>query len=209
MVAPRIRRISLHREAIGSRERLCTTLRYLAFGNSRGRIAATYKISQVTVSCIISKTCLGIGTSLLQKGFVALPETPDDWKKIADNCYCIWNFPNCIGCIDGENLLCRSLWDLAPWYMTSDICFNYSIAFMTVYDSRYRIILSNMGQNGRSSDGGIFAYSHFGVAFEEKTLKLPKPFFYQKQKLIFPPLLLVTRCFLLNIIWCNHIQKKC
>ena len=60
MVAPRIMKRSLRREAIGPRERLCVTLRYLASGDSRGTIAASYRISPVTVSRIINETCLEI-----------------------------------------------------------------------------------------------------------------------------------------------------
>ena len=56
--------------------------------------------------------------------------------------------------------------------------FNYkgthSIVLVAVCDSHYRIILVNIGESERSSDGEIFANSHFGIAFEEKTLKLPK-----------------------------------
>ena len=81
MVAPRITRSLLCREAIG----LCITLCYLASGDSRGTIVASYRISPVTVSRIINKTCLEIWNSLLEEGYIAPPETPDDWKKIADD----------------------------------------------------------------------------------------------------------------------------
>ena len=85
MVAPRITRSLLCREAIGPRETLCITLCYLASGDSRGTIVASYRISPVTVSRIINKTCLEIWNSLLEEGYIAPPETPDDWKKIADD----------------------------------------------------------------------------------------------------------------------------
>ena len=78
MVAPRIMRSSLRREAIGPRERLCVTLRNLASIDSRGTIAASYRISSVTVSRIINETCLAICNSVLQEGYIAPPETPDD-----------------------------------------------------------------------------------------------------------------------------------
>ena len=65
MVAPRIMRSLLYREAIEPREWLCVTLRYLASGDSWGTIAASYRISPVTVSHIINKTCLEIWNLLL------------------------------------------------------------------------------------------------------------------------------------------------
>ena len=81
MVAPRIMRRSLRREAIGSRERLCVTLRYLASCDSRRTIAASCRISPVTVSRIINETCLEIWNLLPQEGYIAPPETPNDWKN--------------------------------------------------------------------------------------------------------------------------------
>ena len=104
MVAPRIMRGSLRREAIGPRERLCVNLRYLASGDSKGTIAASYRISPVTVSRSINEKCLEIWNSLLQQGYIAPPETPDDWKKITDDYNQIWNFPNCIGSLMGNIL---------------------------------------------------------------------------------------------------------
>ena len=81
-------RSSLRREAIGPREKLYVTLRYLASADSRGTIAASYWISPVTVSRIINETCLEILNSLLQESYIAPRGTPDDW---------IWNFLNFIG----------------------------------------------------------------------------------------------------------------
>ena len=67
--------------------------------------------------------------------------------------------------------------------------FNYkgthSIVLMAVCDSHYRIILVNIGESGKSSDGGIFANSHFGIAFEEKTLNLPKSPFLPNARIDF------------------------
>ena len=121
--------------------------------------------------------------SLLQEGYVAAPETPDNWKRIADDYYQIWNFPNCVGSIDGKHIVMQ-----APMRSGSSY-FNYkgthSIVLMAVCDSHYRIILVNIGKSGKSSDGGIFANSHFGIAFEEKTLNLPKSPFLPNARIDF------------------------
>ena len=99
MVATRIMISSLRREVIGPRERLCVTLRYYASDDLRGTIAAIYRFSPVTVSRISNETCLEIWNSLLQEGY---------WKKIADNYYQIWNFPNCIGSTDGKHFVMQA-----------------------------------------------------------------------------------------------------
>ena len=81
--------------------------------------------------------------------------------------------------------------------------FNYkgthSIVLMAVCDSHYRIILVNIGESGRSDDGGIFAKSHFGIAFEGKTIILPKSSFLLNTRIDFPMFSLETRRSLLKI----------
>lgn len=67
MGAPRIMRSSLRSEA-----------NHLASSDSRGMIAACYRISPVTVSRIFNKTCLEIWNSRLQEGYIAPPEPPED-----------------------------------------------------------------------------------------------------------------------------------
>ena len=103
MVASRIMRSSLRKEAIGPRERLCVTLCYLASGDSRGSTAASYRIRLVIISRIINEACLEISNLLLQKGYIASSEIPDDWKETAGDYYWISIFPNCIGSTDGKN----------------------------------------------------------------------------------------------------------
>ena len=71
----------------------------------------------------------------------------------------------------------------------------HSIVLMTVYDSHYIIILVNIRENGRSSDCGIFANSHFGIAFEEKILNLPKSSFLPNTRIDFPYVLVGDEAF--------------
>ena len=52
-----------------------------------------------------------------------------------------------------------------------------------------------MKESGRSSDSGIFASSHFGIAFEEKTLNLPKSSFLPNTRIDFPYVLVGDEAF--------------
>ena len=70
----------------------------------------------------------------------------------------------------------------------------HNIALMAACDSHYRIILVNIGESG-SSDGEIFANSHFGIAFEEKTLNLPKSSFLPGTRTDFPYVLVGDETF--------------
>ena len=123
---------------------------------------------------------------------IAPPETPDDWRKIADDYYQIWNFPNCIGSIDRKHVVMQAPMRSGSSYFSYKGTHN--IALMAACDSHYRIILVNIGESG-SSDGEIFANSHFGIAFEEKTLNLPKSSFLPNTRIDFPYVLVGDEAF--------------
>lgn len=66
-----------------------------------------------------------------------------------------WNFPNCIGAIDGKHIEIQSTGG-------SDY-FNYlkyhSIILLAVVDARYRFLFVNVGTNGQAGEAGIFQAS--------------------------------------------------
>ena len=35
------------------------------------------------------------------------PSTPESWKNVADGFFTRWNFPNCMGAIDGKHIAIR------------------------------------------------------------------------------------------------------
>lgn len=55
-----------------------------------------------TVGKIISETVIVLWNEL-QSEHMPVP-TRDNFKKIAEDFYNIWNFPNCIGAIDGKHI---------------------------------------------------------------------------------------------------------
>ena len=65
-----------------------------------------------------------------------LEPSEDDWKEIAERFYACWNFPNCIGALDGKHIVIQS-----P-SRSGSLCYNYkgtfSIVLMALVDADYK-----------------------------------------------------------------------
>ena len=79
-----------------------TFIRYLAAGISMRSISYMYRLGLSTVSYTIKNTCAAIWEALNLE-YLPLP-TEDMWKNIADGFAAKWNFPNCVGAIDGKHV---------------------------------------------------------------------------------------------------------
>ena len=95
------------------------------------------------------------------------------WQDISRDFFSFWNFPNCLGAIDGKHVVIQ-----APHKAGSEY-YNYkgthSIVLMAVCDARYKFVLFDVGSSGRRSDGGVLANSAFGQVMEKRQMKFPKP----------------------------------
>lgn len=84
-----------------------------------------------------------------------------------------WNYPHCIGALDGKHVTLR-----APQHSGSYF-YNYkgthSIVLLALVDSNYMFRFVDIGCNGRVSDGGVFSETPLAVGLREKTLSLPIP----------------------------------
>lgn len=73
-----------------------------------------------------------------------------DWKRHATNFFNKWNFPNCIGAIDGKHIRIQ-----CP---PNSMYFNYkgffSVVSLAIVDADYKYIAVDVGSYGRESDGG-------------------------------------------------------
>lgn len=102
---------------------------------------------------------------------MSLPTT-EEWKNIASDFYNKWNFPNCIGCIDGKHIRMK-----CP-KKTGSTYFNYkgyfSIVLQGVADAKYKFIAVEVGGYGRQSDGGTFSDSNIYQQLEARTLNIPE-----------------------------------
>ena len=93
----------LMREAIGAAERLALTIHYVAYGDSPQSPSFGYCISRSSVSSIIHKTCAAIWEAL-NKVYLRPPQHSHEWKAISEEFHAMWNFPHCLGAIDGKHI---------------------------------------------------------------------------------------------------------
>lgn len=170
-VGPIITKSSKWRKPISAGERLAITLRFLASGEEMQDISFNFRVGLSTVSGIIRETCDAIWTTL-QSEYLPKP-TPEIWKSIAEDFANIWNFPHCLGAIDGKHVMVH-----APKRSGSEF-FNYKQRFskvlLALVDAQYRFIVVDIGSTGRLSDGGIFAQSKLGQRLHSNSLGIPQP----------------------------------
>lgn len=102
IVGPRIEKQYIIRDPIPPRTRLLVCLRYLASGDSMVSIAYAFRIGANTVSKIISETCEELWNTLHDT--VIPPLNKANWLRIAHDFEAKWNFPHCIGAIDGKHV---------------------------------------------------------------------------------------------------------
>nr|XP_022911495.1 protein ANTAGONIST OF LIKE HETEROCHROMATIN PROTEIN 1-like [Onthophagus taurus] len=163
------------RDSISPQLRLSTTLRYLASGATYEDLKFLTAIAPQTIGKIVIETCEAIISTL--KEYIQMPRNEEAWKEIASNFNSRWNFPNCLGAIDGKHVAIKKPGNSGSHY------FNYkkthSIVLMLIADANYEIIMADIGSNGRISDGGVFTATNFYERLEENRVKLPDPINYQ------------------------------
>nr|CAH7768532.1 unnamed protein product [Callosobruchus chinensis] len=157
--------------SIGTEEKLGLFLRYLASGNSYKSIGYSYRMGDRTVSTIVNLVSKAMWKVLKP---LYMPEpTSQKWESIALDFQERWQFPHCVGAIDGKHVVIKKPTKTGSSY------FNYkqtfSIVLMVATDSAYRFISIDVGSMGRFSDGNIFASSVLGKKIMKQTLKLPQP----------------------------------
>lgn len=128
-------------------------------------------MGKTTIADIVYTTCSAIWEELVN---VHMPHpTQDVLKNIASDYYEQWQFPMCIGAIDGKH--CR----IKCPANSGSAFFNYkeyfSIILQGVADANKRFIAIEVGGKGKQSDGGTFHYSTLNKLMESGALAIPPP----------------------------------
>ena len=92
--------------------------------------------------------------------YVKMPATEDEWRIIAANFMHKWQFPNCIGALDGKHVIMTS-----P-IKSGSLYFNYkgtiSMVLMAMVDADLKFTYIDIGGYGRNSDGVHFKNQALG-----------------------------------------------
>ena len=103
--------------------------------------------------------------------FLQCPSTVAEWMRIADEYLELWEFPNCLGSLDGKHIMIRK-----PSCSGSKF-FNYkhfcSIILLALVDANYKFLFCDVGSQGRCSDAGVFLESDLNIALEHNILNIP------------------------------------
>ena len=101
------------------------------------------------------------------------PPTKENWERIESGFSTRWNFPNCVGALDGKHV------NMTAPAKSGSLFHNYkgtfSIVLMALVDSSYRFTFVDIGDYGSNADGAIFARSAFGQTLLDGELDLPGP----------------------------------
>lgn len=102
-----------------------------------------------------------------------LPSNENEWKAIGADFEKRWNFPYCLGAVDGKHI------KIKPPPGSGSYFFNYkhfhSQVLMAIANANYELIYFHFGTNGRVSDGGAIKNTDFYQKLINGTLSLPQP----------------------------------
>ena len=172
-VGPRlVKQYTFYRHPLDPGLKLALTLRHLASGNKYASMKFGWRVPHNTQSLLIREVCQAIIDEYVDE-YLNCPNTPDDWRAIADRFFQRWNFPHTCGALDEKHVACRCPSKTGSQY------FNYkgfySIVLLALVDADYKFIWADVGGTGSASDAQIYNDSELKECVEDDTLGFLNP----------------------------------
>lgn len=118
--------------------------RYLAHGDSIKSKAWQFRVGRSTVYKIIPETCQAICEGLQSTYLPAMNRQM--WKDVADGFVNKWQFPNCLGALDGKHIRIQCPRRSGSRYYNYKKFF--SIVLMAICDAQCKFTWFDIGQYG-------------------------------------------------------------
>ena len=150
--------------------KIAITWRFLATGESYESLMYQFWVHSSIISKFIPVVCNKIHETFKGR-FQRLPDTTEEWEIIDYETRRLWQYPNCIVATDGKHIAI-----IHPSNSGSEF-YNYkgffSIVLLAIVDYDYKFVFTDVGCQGRISDGGVYRNSFFYRATQENLLELP------------------------------------
>ena len=171
-VGPRIRKEDTkYRLAVPVEVRIAIALRFVATGESYRALEYHFRVPHSLICNIVREVMEAIYQEF--QDALQCPNKSEQWKQVADDFFQKWQYPNCIGAVDGKHINIRATPDSGTIY------FNYKkfffIVLMAVVDAKYRFLSVSVGSLSSNSDKGIFNLTGLSSAIEGKYAGLADP----------------------------------
>ena len=194
------KRDTFYRKCISVEERVSITLKYLATGESGVSLSQQFRVGRSTVSCILRTTLAAIVKGMSQD-YLSTPNTEEEWLKIAEIFCQRWQFPNCLGALDGKHVrLCAPPKSGSYYYNYKGF---FSLIMLAIVDANYEFLYIDVGAEGRAGDARVWNDSDFNHALHQGLLNIPQDNRLPGSEKIVPYILVGDEAFRLT----THLMK--
>ncbi|GFT73805.1 DDE Tnp4 domain-containing protein [Trichonephila clavipes] len=121
------------------------------WSETQSSLSYQFRMAQNTISGIIPAVCVAIYHHLGSE--IQVPESGNEWKMVAEEFWAKWNFPLCLGAMDGKHIRIKPPSHSGATYR------NYKRFFSTaLVDANLKFLYVDGGTKGRVSDGDFDSY---------------------------------------------------
>lgn len=147
-----------------------STHQYSGHGESLRTLSHQFRISHNLISTIIPAVCQAI-YQVLQPTYIRLPATTEEWRKVATDFHKRWNFPMCIGAIDGRRILISRMSNLDS--KNCDDKSHCSMILMAIVDADSKFLYVDVSAIGSGKDGNVWDRCALKQTIESNVLSIP------------------------------------
>ncbi|KYN11014.1 hypothetical protein ALC57_16832, partial [Trachymyrmex cornetzi] len=122
--------------------RLAVTLSFLAHSDSINSKAWEFRIGRSTVYIIVHEVCRALWLGL-QPTFLPEPDK-QRWSKVAEGFFEKWQFPNCLGALDGKHIRIQTPSNSGSQFWNYKKYF--SIVLLAMCDAYHKFVWVDIGQ---------------------------------------------------------------